>query len=341
MFLSKGYKGLYDLYYINPDTGKRTKTSTGKTSKSDAQKFRDEFQIDNILGNSVKSRVINLVQLQDDFLTYAKHNVSPSTQGIYKLTLNHFISSTGNRSLALLGIRDFECYKNSRCEKVSKTTVNIELRTLKVIMNYAVRMNYIKSNPALHVKQIPLPQKEKLAFKTDEIQLLISVISDPIIRRITYFGLYTGCRLSEILNLQMKDIDISERLIVIRNKADFKTKTGKIRHIPISDTLLKLLEPNLSNSEDSYLFSFNGVTRLNRDYVSQKFKKYLRLARLPEKYHFHCMRHTFITNLIKNGVPINFVKELAGHSEIQTTMGYVHIEIDNLRKTMDDYKLAI
>ncbi len=72
----------------------------------------------------------------------------------------------------------------------------------------------------------------------------------------------------------------------------------------------------------------------------KKFKKYLRQARLPEKYHFHCLRHTFITNLIKNGVNINYAKQLAGHSDLNTTMGYIHIETEDLREAVNLVKVA-
>ena len=69
--------------------------------------------------------------------------------------------------------------------------------------------------------------------------------------------------------------------------------------------------------------------------MTRLFKKYVRKAELPEKFHFHCLRHTFITELIKNGININYVKELAGHSDIKTTMNYIHIITDDLRKAVN------
>jgi site-specific recombinase XerD len=66
-----------------------------------------------------------------------------------------------------------------------------------------------------------------------------------------------------------------------------------------------------------------------------QFKKYLRILGIHEKYHFHCLRHTFITNLIKKGVNINFVKEIAGHTDIETTMNYIHIVTEDLRKAVN------
>jgi|SRR4030095_15059243 len=339
MYLSKGYKGIYDLYFTNPSTGKRSKLSTGKSNLRDAMKYRNDFQID--LLNQSQPKVTNLIQLQEDVLEYVKYNFSLKTLEAYRLSLSNLIRILGNRALGLLGMKDFEKYKNERVSSVSKTTVNIEIRTIKAILNYAVRNGYLKTNPALNVRQFSIPEKEKLAFNSEELKKLLEAIADTLIKKITLFGLYTGCRLSEILHVQGKDLDFGKMILTIRNKVDFKTKTGKIRLIPISEELHSLIGNFKGNSEEDYLFSFDGKNIVSRDFVSHKFKKYLRKAKLPEKYHFHCLRHTFITNLIKNNVSINFVKELAGHSDIQTTMSYVHIGLEDMRKAVNDLKIAI
>ncbi|MBK8552808.1 MAG: tyrosine-type recombinase/integrase [Ignavibacteria bacterium] len=85
---------------------------------------------------------------------------------------------------------------------------------------------------------------------------------------------------------------------------------------------------------ESYLFSRKGF-KFNKDTISKKFKEVLRAVNFPEKFHFHCLRHTFITSLIKSGVNINYVKEIAGHSEIQTTMNYIHIITNDLREAVN------
>jgi site-specific recombinase XerD len=341
MFVSKGYNGIYDLYFTNPSTGKRTKVTTCKSTLREALTFKRRFQIDDFVGNHAgKPSVVNLVQLQEDVMEYALNNLSPKTSEIYRLSMTDLIRTVGNKPLAYLGMKDFERLKNIRVSSVSRTTVNIELRTLKAIMNYAVRNGYVESNPAHNVRQFTIPQKEKLSFEEDEILVLLSHLTNPLIRNIVLFALYTGCRLSEIINLQMRDMNLSERIITIRNKPDFKTKTGRIRQFPISDTLFEFLKQFTELAPNEYLFNLNGK-KLSKDYVSHNFKKVLRKGGLPEKYHFHCLRHNFITNLIRNGVHLNYVKELAGHTDIQTTMGYIHIELEDLRKAVNNVKVAV
>ena len=83
-----------------------------------------------------------------------------------------------------------------------------------------------------------------------------------------------------------------------------------------------------------YLFVNSNNCRYDKNFITKKFKCYLRLAGLPEKFHFHCLRHTAITNLIKAGVNINYVRQIAGHSDLKTTENYIHIGIEDLKNAV-------
>ncbi|RPI17178.1 MAG: site-specific integrase [Ignavibacteriae bacterium] len=349
MFISKGYKGVYDLYITNLITGKRTKISTGTKKRNDAYKFLRDYELSNSLAaNKPISQHYTLNNLRDDVLSYVKINFEFKTMKVYTTTLNNFINFLGNIQVKQLTVLGMEKYKSYRSNLVSKTTINIEIRTLIAAFNIAVKLNLIIQNPIKGIKQFTIPQKDKLSFSSEEINLILLKIHNENFRNLIKFALLTGCRLNEILNIQLKDIDFIKLVLTIRNKPDFKIKTGKIRYIPISDHLLEVIQSILSHSgnvielsePEKYLFTNNMGRKLFGNHVSKLFKKYLRTVSLPEKFHFHCLRHTFITNLIKNGVNINFTKQLAGHSDIKTTMGYIHIETEDLRDAVNMIKIA-
>jgi site-specific recombinase XerD len=341
LFLSKGYKKIYYLFLKDEATGKRKKISTGTTVKSEANKFMlDYFQQTKTIDPIPIVHNKTISEIKDEVLLYAKNSFSPGTFKIYMHTIGRMINILGDKPIKLMSFKDFEYYKTERLKSINKTSVNIEVRNIKAIFNFIIKLGYLKENPAIGIKQFSIPQKEKLSFSKEDIQKLLSVIDSSLIKNVMLFGLFTGCRINEILNIQLKNVDVENRWIDIINKPDFKTKTGKARRIPISDelysTIIQLYDlEEFNNSPERYLFSSAKFQRYHKNFISKKFKDYLRKASLPEKYHFHCLRHTFITNLIKNGVNLNYVKELAGHTDINTTMGYIHIETEDLREAVN------
>lgn len=72
-----------------------------------------------------------------------------------------------------------------------------------------------------------------------------------------------------------------------------------------------------------YIFSTDGNAPYDKSYITRKFKTLLRKLNLSEDLHFHCLRHTYFSNLSRLNVPVNYIKELAGHSSIKTTEIYL------------------
>ena len=350
MFITKRQNGFYYLFLNDEITGKRKMISCKTKYKPEALKFLSGYKSKKESYHKKKSNVFYTEDLKAEVLKYTSDNLQKSTSQIYRRVLNDMLRIIKNKPVKLITNSDIENYKSVRLKEVSKTTVNIDLKTLKAIFNLALKWDWINENPLRYVKQISIAQKERLCFNDIELKVLLNNITDPLLKNIVMFGLFTGCRLNEIINIQIKDIDLNERVLIIRNKENFKTKTGKNRQIPISDSLYSMLIDLLSITPDSnvfqfsipeeYLFSNARHRRFDKSFISKKFKAVLRQIKFPEKFHFHCLRHTFITNLIKSGVNINYVKEIAGHSDIKTTMNYIHIITNDLREAVNKIRLA-
>ena len=341
MYLSNKNKfGIYYLFYNDPSTNKIKKVTTKSKLKKDAVEFLRTF---NPSDTEVVKEIRNCSfrELQDEVLKYAEQNYTSSTYQIYRNTTNYFLKIVGNKPLNSISIKDIEYFKSERLKSVNKVTLNIDIRTIKAIFNKALRWNMVKENPCLFVQFYMINETEKLCFEDLETEKVLGLINNINLKNVVLFAIYTGCRINEILNIQRNDIDLDKKIITIRNKSNFKTKSGRIRQIPISEKLIVILKQfyegkilNINYGED-YLFTNESDMKYNRNYVSMQFKKYLRMAELDEKYHFHCLRHTFITNLIKKGVNINYVMEIAGHSDISTTMNYIHIVTEDLRDAVN------
>lgn len=331
MFIYRRPNGVYYLSY--EVAGKRKQVTTRARLKTDALKFLQTFRQ---RCSPTPSGTPYLKDLKTEVMRYAETNLAKWTRWLYRFVLENLIALIGDKPLALLRSNDIERYKEARLKTVSRTSTNIELRTLRATFNLAVKWNWLDKNPAKEVKLLSVEQKERLSFTDNEIERLLTHLECSPIKNIVLFGLFTGCRIGEILNVQIRDIDRNDKVLTIRNKPDFKTKTGRIRQIPINQKLYDILmnEGNIFFSPETYLFRKQDGSRYGTDYISKQFKKYLRKAGLPEKYHFHCLRHTFITNLVRAGANIRFVQQIAGHSSLCTTEEYCHIQIDDLREAV-------
>jgi integrase len=340
MFLFKDKEtGFYYVYYSN--AGKRKRTSCRTKLKTDALNFLKSFNPEKT--EPVKPIVKNFNSLKSEVLKYAGTNFKRKTVFEYQNVLTLFSEIAGYKLLSEISVLDAERFKTERLKSVKPATLNKDIGTLRAVFNYALKLKWIYENPFRSVKKVSRPDNENLSFSTPELYLLMDAIKESKLRTFILFALYTGCRLSEIINLQYKDIDLKRDLIIIRNKENFSTKTGKIRQIPLNNSireLIKELFPDNSiielnrHNPECYVFQKENGYKYNPDYVTHKFKQYLRKAGINERFHFHCLRHTFITSLINAGVNINYVKEIAGHSTIQTTMKYIHISTNDLREAV-------
>lgn len=141
-------------------------------------------------------------------------------------------------------------------------------------------------------------------------------------------------RLSEALFLQVKDIDFKNSKISISNKPDigFYTKTGEERKINISNKLLEHFQSWLNIdiqsgnvftllNPDQFIVYYDENIHYSKNYISRKFREVLR--KVEVKGYFHCLRHTFASELIESGVDIETLRDLLGHTNIKTTSVYL------------------
>jgi len=347
MFLIIGHKGVWYIRYKQAN-GKWTNKTTGTKNEIKAGKFLKKFlQKDE---PEVKLSRLTLEQLINHYIK-VKCNGDTSKAEIMKhrfcnLLLNYF---SKERIVSTLTAFDFEKYRQDRLKQIkhfdkSKTispvTINIELRSYKALFNKAIRWELIEKNPLYKFPLCKIVKRNKLTITDDEKNKLLKSIQHPVVKNVVIFILLTGCRISEVLNLQWKNVNFKDKIISIISNKDWNTKTGEIRQIPVSpelETFLKNLYINNNtdsiNFLDRYVFCKSSGYKYQSGFISRKFKHYVRKCKIDDYIHIHSLRHTAITDLIRSGESINKVKEFIGHKNIATTLGYTHLVIDDLRDT--------
>jgi integrase/recombinase XerD len=131
-----------------------------------------------------------------------------------------------------------------------------------------------------------------------------------------------GLRGQEAINLKISDIDFERKTIHIR-----QSKYKKDRIVPLSDYMAKGLKTYLK-AENPHVWLFNGKepdSRYSVRGLSWVFRENLKKTSITKKVNLHSLRHSYATHLLEDGVNIVTLKELLGHSEITTTMIYLHI----------------
>lgn len=341
-FLSRDRKRIFHIYFTNPVTGKRTKRSTRTTVRTKAEDALDNF-MKSLNTTSLVQTLPNDLKIKDfELLLYSVSSQIKSRKSLelLKLAFMHLINIIGNKFLHEVSRIDCDIFLNEMIFKVARTTVNIYLRQLKYSFGKAVEYGLISNNPFLFIKQLTVPDKLRVNINSEDIEKLVSVMDDSYMIKFTKFAFLTGMRLSEIINLQWADLNFETNTIFIKNKSTFETKTKKNREIAITNSIRDvLLESNFNvvsfRNPNHYIFGNKNGFRFTPNYISHKFKKYVRKAGLDPKICAHCLRHGALSNMAANGTPIHILQEIAGHADINTTEKYLHSSMDQVRKYME------
>jgi len=247
---------------------------------------------------------------------------------------------------------------NWKQEDLSNKSINNIIGYLRSVFAYGITNKWVSNNPAKEVKKLPKITREIKYLTSDEMKEFLDVIKTfPINKYLPLLvDLYSGMRISELLAIEWSDID-TENCTISVNKQYYKgrlstTKTYKsTRKITVPDFIIEKLQELKSSQKvlSKIVFCSDSGGYISQDkFVLHWFKKAMRLIG-KDDYNFHCLRHTYATYLLSNGVPLKFVQEQLGHSTPQTTLNvYNHImpnvnfeAMNLLKKIQIEHKLNI
>jgi integrase len=137
----------------------------------------------------------------------------------------------------------------------------------------------------------------------------------------------------EMVNLRWNDVDLESKLIHIQSDATFRTKAGKRRSVPLNNDAMEILQRRNNLQECEYVFTHRR-RQLDGDWISKRFSHYIKASGLNTKLHFHSLRHTFATWLVKAGVSIYEVQKLLRHSNVTVTQVYSHLASEELHSAV-------
>ena len=218
-------------------------------------------------------------------------------------------------------IRSFLLEKqNQSC--VSQT-INLYLSAIKFYYR-----EVIKSEIDINLKFAKRSKKLPVVLSRAEIRLLISSVQNPKHKLLIALAYGAGLRISEVVNLKVKDVQTEELTLHIKG-----AKGDKDRITLLSEKLCADMQMQTAGKlPDYYVFDSQRGGKLAIRTVGKVFQNALKRSGIQKEATFHSLRHSFATHLLENGTDIRFVQKLLGHNNIQTTQRYTQVTNPSLKK---------
>ncbi len=240
-------------------------------------------------------------------------------------------------------VRAYLSFLNEK--QYSKATIARKLATLRSFYKFLIKRNQVTSNPVVAVRTPKQDKKLPRFLEYEEVKKLLDTppqdnwlgARDRAILETLYS---TGIRVSELVALNMDDIDFLGEIVHVRGKGK------KERIAPIGSSALQVIQhymefrnkraQNNGNFDSKVLFVNKHGKRLSTRSVRRKMDKYLKMAGLDPAISPHTLRHSFATHMLNNGADLRSVQELLGHQSLSTTQVYTHLTTTKLKDVYEN-----
>lgn len=294
--------------------------------------------------NAVGSGII------DEYISYTQsvRNLSEQTIRAYRRDLDDFRAWMERRheTVQSVSFRSLRSYLADLSRRgFAATSLNRHLSALRGLFRYLKRHGYREDDPAELVRSAKSGRRlPEFLFEEEMDKVLTIEGSDfPALRdRLIVEFLYaTGCRISELVGVDITDIDLKRRSVLLHGKGrkDRQAFLGEATMASLKDYLpaRNALSRRRGDVGGSALFLNRSGGRLSARGVATILEKRLRESGVVKHVTPHTFRHSFATHILDRGADIRVVQELLGHSQLSTTQVYTHMQLGRLR---DVYRQA-
>lgn len=281
--------------------------------------------------------------IQRYFIAKATAGLSKKSLVLYKTVLDRAFSKIG-KHLKDITSDDIRAYLTSqKMGGACNITIDNERRVLNTFFNWTVIEEYIPKNPVIKIEKIRTEKVIKKPFTEEELEKLRITAKYDRDKAIIEFLYSTGCRVSEMVQLNRHDINWDEREVTVIGKGN------KERRVFLSSRCIIILKKYLDSRKDSHPALFvthydhwrgdyykNKVARLKISGVEIMVRTVGEKAGIP-KAHPHRIRRTAATFALRRGMPIEQVSKMLGHEDLKTTTIYANSTMDDVKMAHDKY----
>jgi integrase len=290
------------------------------------------------------------------FLDEKARSVRPRTLDTYRQQLERWLQEHTPPALMIRDARASHLEPFVRQDDISAATRCKRYRHLRVFMRWCEDAGHVAASP---LDDVPRPKKEKGAdasLSEDDLKRLLRTIeryeeeskSQPWpdadllwLRDLIQVAICTGLRRGELCNLRWEDIDLDMKLLTVRNREDFRSKSGHERRVPLAGDALRVLtrmHAEHQGDPTDHVFQDRKGRRIRPNRATKRFKAMVREAKLPdaERLKLHSTRHTAGSWLTMKGVPLRVTSQILGHSSTSVTERYSHLQPEVARRAIEE-----
>lgn len=224
---------------------------------------------------------------------------------------------------------DIRMYLATACNTLKETSKGTVISNLKSFFSWLQNEEYIIKNPMVKIKVPKVPKRLREGLTLEELELLREACITDRERALIELLYSTGCRISEIMKMNIQDLDLHDLSVNVTGKGQ---KERKVLFTPKAKILiLKYLKSRKGTSEALFINSKRPYGRISVRSLEREVEKIKNRAGFNKSVYPHLIRHTYCTHKANSGMNMTALQELMGHESLATTQRYFKLDTDLIR----------
>ncbi|MGD1821189.1 MAG: tyrosine-type recombinase/integrase [Pleomorphochaeta sp.] len=290
---------------------------------------------------------MTIFEILNNYISYLKNvrNMSDRTLISYEKDIREFILFLEQKNLDFFNMEEdvaIQYIKILDNKNLSRTTISRKISSLRGFIKYCRKHQLIEKGVFSYISLKKGQRKLPTVLTVDEVYQLLTIEVtdfDSMRNRVLYSLLYdTGLRISEALNLTIRDIDLNKNSFIVLTKGKkqrivFYTDRTQFllkEYIDVKNDIQNKNNIHLKEDRDK-LFITNLGKHLSISTVESIFEKQRVFFGWQKNFTPHVLRHTYATHMLNNGASIRMVQKMLGHSSLSTTQIYTHVSQKKMR----------
>lgn len=278
------------------------------------------------------------------FIEYIHNNkkTSNNTEMSYKrdlLKVVDYLKTKGYKSWDSVSYDVLQEYIQTMFDNnFANSSISRSIASIKALFGFLQMTGVVSEDVSKSLKAPKIEKKMPSILSKNEVNLLLAQpsgknpkqIRDKAMLELLYA---TGIRVSELISLQVSDINLNMDFIkIVDAKKERLIPFGTKAHNALSEYILNSRDVLLENNQSSYFFVNCSGSQMSRQGFWKLIKAYTKMANIDVDITPHTLRHSFAAHLVENGAELKAVQEMLGHSDISTTQIYLNNSQNHLRE---------